>query len=64
MAAEKKRRCSNVGTGYYKLVLEGDELEEEITGAELQICSDELPHGVYEVERLVEKRKRKVRFYV
>ena len=59
MTENRRRKCSNVGEGYYKLICEGDDIEEEELGRELEIDSED---GVYEVERLVEKRRRKVEY--
>ena len=58
----KRRRCSKVGKGYYKLLCDGDQVEYDTLHAdsELRLYSEELPDGVYEVERLIERRTKKV----
>ena len=60
MAVRTSRKCSDVGSGFYKLLSEGDQVEERLDTELLRVDSEELPDGVFTVERLVEKRRRKV----
>ena len=55
------RKCKRNEVGYYALLNKGDDIHvEEQANEQLQVHDEELPEGVYEVERLIQKRRVKV----